>query len=303
MAYATPFFIFVIFILFTSVGQMSKSKNKPAVILTFDDNWVNQYWFALPILEKNNFNATFFVYCLGMNQGPGLMTSNQLRDLYARGFDIESHSMTHADLTKLNAKKLDYETAQSKTCLEDMVPGANITIYAPPFAQGDDNSTVLAKIRDSGFEFARTGYSKSAHLRCAADWYVTENQSAGCQLYEPGTQKLKLRNLYNLPATDVNSFGRESNQDPVKTQALFEKLVNDGLTYDDAGNLVELSILTYHDLVPTASETKGTGLLQQSFKDQMQYLKDNDFRVLSMRDLQYHPENATFTMPTAGPGP
>lgn len=269
-----------------------------AVIMTLDDNWKSQYSFAAPILENNGFNATYFIYCLGVSQGPGFMTEAEVRDLHKRGFDIESHSMTHPDLTKVSTEDLDFEIAESKPCLEDMVPGLNVTIFATPFASGDTNATVLQKIVDSGYEMARVGYGESFNIQCNG-WYVPANQTAGCQLFEPGTNELKYQSRYDIPTYDVNSLGRQNNHDLNATQVAFEKMLNENIKYDaDTGKVTTLPVLVYHNFTNRVlDEGMGQSMLAESFAQQMQYLKDNGFVVLSMADLEYHPNNSTFTIP------
>lgn len=282
------------------IGAAANATGDKAVILTFDDNWLSQYTFAAPILENNKFNGTFFTYCLGVAQGPAFLNPDQLRDLDKRGFDIESHSMTHPDLEHVSADALDFEIGESKQCLQDMVPGANISIFATPFATGAQNATVLEKIADSGYEFARVGYGENFNIQCAADWYVPANQSAGCQLFEPGTNQLKVQSRYNMPTLDVNTLGRENNHDLNATETAFEALINDAITYQNTtGKIQSVPILVYHNFTNRVlpPDEMGQSLLAESFAQQMQYLKDNGFVALSMRDLAWHPNNSTFTIP------
>jgi hypothetical protein len=281
-----------------SAGQ--NATGDKAVILTFDDNWLSQYTFAAPILENNKFNGTFFTYCLGVAQGPAFLNPDQLRDLHARGFDIESHSMTHPDLEHVSAEALDFEIRESKPCLQDMVPGLNVTVFATPFATGGQNATILQEIADSGYEFARVGYGENFNIQCAADWYVPQNQSAGCQLFEPGTNQLKVQSRYNMPTLDVNTLGRENNHNLNATETAFETLINDAITYqNETGKIQSVPILVYHNFTNRVlpPEEMGQSLLAESFAQQMQYLKDNGFVALSMRDLAWHPENQTFSIP------
>src|SRR6476469_11256256 len=55
--------------------------------------------------------------------------------------DIEAHTMNHLHLNKLSSVDLDYEIGQSKQCLLDH--GINSTIFAYPYSEGSDNSTVV----------------------------------------------------------------------------------------------------------------------------------------------------------------
>ena len=269
-----------------------------AVVLTFDDNWKSQYNLALPILEQYGFNATFFVYCLGIEQGPGFMTEDMIRDLYKRGFDIQSHSMTHPHLDHVSTEQLDFEIRQSKLCLEDMVPGLNVSIFAVPFAEARMNATVLDKIAET-YEFDRTGYAPTFYLGCDGYYVEHGNQTAGCQLYEPETGEMKFQNYLNLGAYDVNSIGRENNYSIPETHREFTSMMGENLEYNrETGKITGLPILVYHNLTATFDENgMAQALLLDAFKDQMAWLDENGFTVLSIRDLVYDPVNATFSIP------
>lgn len=279
-------------------SSLFKEVGKKAIILTFDDNWKAQYTYAEPILRKNGFNATFFIQCLGIEQGPGYMTADMVRDLHAKRYDIESHSMTHPDLEHVDDRRLDYEIGTAKECIQDMVPGLNITIYAPPYSTGRDNTTVLQRIKDAGYEFSRVGYGGSFDIQCNG-WYVPENQTAGCEMYEPGTKDLKFQSRWNIPVLDIDGIGREYNYSLQATQEAFVKLLDDAIGYDDEGKLDSLPLLVYHNFTNRvlSPDRMGQSLLAESFAQEMQYLRDNNYTVLSMRDLVYDPMTATFSIP------
>jgi peptidoglycan/xylan/chitin deacetylase (PgdA/CDA1 family) len=54
----TCFFIFLFITMFIPIASAQK-----AVILNFDDDWKGQFTYAVPILEKYGFKASFFVTC------------------------------------------------------------------------------------------------------------------------------------------------------------------------------------------------------------------------------------------------
>ena len=270
-----------------------------AVILTFDDNWQSQHDYAMPILERNGMNATFFVYCLGIGQGPGFMNTSEVIDLHNRGFDIQSHSMTHQDLMNATEKQLQYEIATSKQCLQDMVPGLNVTTFATPYATGAENATILTEIEKAGYEMGRAGYGGSFFLGCDG-WYVTDgNQTKGCELFEQDGQKLKIQNRFNIPVSDINGLGRENNFSLPAVQQAFIKELNEAIGYDQSGKLNQVPVLVYHNFSNRVlpPDQMGQSLLAESFAQEMKYLHDNNFVVLSMADLKYNPGNATFTIP------
>jgi peptidoglycan/xylan/chitin deacetylase (PgdA/CDA1 family) len=285
-----------------NIAQSSINGTK-AVVLTFDDNWLSQYEYAEPILRNNNFSGTFFIYCLGIGQGPAFMNPDQVRDLHAKGYDLQSHSMTHRDLTHLNAKDLQFEVATSKDCLQDMVPGAKVTGFAAPFAAGGDNATILKAIQDAGYQWGRVGYGSSFDLACNG-YYVPENQTKGCEMYGTGANAtvLKVQSRWNIPTEDVNGISRESNYNLNKTQADFIAELEDGLTFDGEGNIKALPVLVYHNFSNRVlpPDQMGQSLLAESFAQEMQYLKANDYTVLAMSDLVYDPASQSFTIPKLG---
>ena len=80
-----------------------------SVIITLDDGYRSIYEFAYPLLKRYGYTATLFIYTDFIEASGNALTWNQLRKLKADGFEIGSHSISHADLTK----KLPYENDQT----------------------------------------------------------------------------------------------------------------------------------------------------------------------------------------------
>jgi peptidoglycan/xylan/chitin deacetylase (PgdA/CDA1 family) len=135
-----------------------------AVILNFDDEWIGQYNYVLPILQKYGFNATFYITCGCLTYqnskfcnnagGDSAMSWQNVAELAKLGYDIQSHGMSHKDLTKLSIKDLEYEVGQSKQCLLER--NINSTPFGNPFASGWDNSTVVQTL-SKYYDMARAG--------------------------------------------------------------------------------------------------------------------------------------------------
>lgn len=68
----------------------------------------------------------------------GAMNWDDIADMKKDGMDIESHTMTHPDLSTLSQKQLEFEIGGSKECLASH--GYNATIFAYPY---DDGSTKI----------------------------------------------------------------------------------------------------------------------------------------------------------------
>ena len=80
-----------------------------SVIITLDDGYRSIFKFAYPLLKRYGYTATLFIYTDFVEASRNALTWNQLRELKAAGFEIGSHSISHADLTK----KLPYENDQT----------------------------------------------------------------------------------------------------------------------------------------------------------------------------------------------
>lgn len=114
------------------------------VVLTFDDGFSNIAESALPVLNSLSFSATIFVvaaYCGRDNGWPSqppdvarqaTLTTAVLRDLVAGGFEIGSHSLSHADLSRASSHELEEEIVGSKAWLQDEL-GVSVNSFAYPY--------------------------------------------------------------------------------------------------------------------------------------------------------------------------
>lgn len=127
-----------------------------SVVLTFDDGWRNQYDHAYPILKEFGYPATFYIITKSI--GGSYMSWDQLRELDKAGMNIESHTETHANLTKVDEQKVRQELAGSKKTLEEKL-GHAISMVAYPYY---GNSPAVQKIvTEVGYKAARAGWTKS----------------------------------------------------------------------------------------------------------------------------------------------
>ncbi len=135
---------------------------KKPIILTFDDAYINNLDNALPILQKYNFKAV--LYALGdlqiqdnhwdVKHGEPthqLMSPEQLKIMVQAGIEIGAHSMTHANLVKLNEAACWQEIIESKHNLENLL-GESIISFAYPY--GSYNATVKHLTERAGFRCA-----------------------------------------------------------------------------------------------------------------------------------------------------
>jgi len=96
-----------------------------AVLLSFDDGYAGVYATAFPILRRLGLTATLFLIAedyapvsAGTVRAFPVMTRAQVTEMLAAGFEVGSHSVTHAPLTELTAARAWDEIAVSKEILE-----------------------------------------------------------------------------------------------------------------------------------------------------------------------------------------
>lgn len=124
------------------------------VILNFDDGWEDQYVYALPILEKYHYTATFFPPTNWINYDKSFLTWAQLREMITLGMSVGSHSRSHIPLADVtNQTILASEIQDSKQILEKEL-GTTINEFDYPY--GSFSSTTIAAVKAAGYKAART---------------------------------------------------------------------------------------------------------------------------------------------------
>lgn len=88
-----------------NVFNTSKNIPKKAVVLTFDDGYLDFYSNAYPILKKYNFKATNFVITGTIDKISTVLTSAMLTELEENNIEIQSHTVKHLELDKLTYEK------------------------------------------------------------------------------------------------------------------------------------------------------------------------------------------------------
>ena len=98
--------------------QGGKSLPKNPVIICFDDGHDDIYRNVFPVLQKYNVRATLFVVTnhIGMSE---FLTWPQAQELQASGLvDIENHTMSYVDLTRVKGDKLWEQIYGAKQAIE-----------------------------------------------------------------------------------------------------------------------------------------------------------------------------------------
>ncbi len=123
------------------------------VAITFDDGCASDWLVAAPRLLERGFGATFYVVSGWIGRRAGFLGPQDLRELSGTGFEIGSHSATHAFLPDLDAAALRRELVDSKHEIEDVL-GRTVTHLSCP--GGRFTRRVADAARDAGYETMAT---------------------------------------------------------------------------------------------------------------------------------------------------
>jgi len=118
----------------------------PAV--TFDDAHASQLRYGLALLQKHRLRAIFFAIVNWTNHRAAYMTWEQLRELVAAGHEVQSHGMSHVQLTRCTDAELQNEVVSSKAELEQKL---GIAIDAISIPNGRWNRRVIEACAAAGY--------------------------------------------------------------------------------------------------------------------------------------------------------
>jgi peptidoglycan/xylan/chitin deacetylase (PgdA/CDA1 family) len=129
---------------------------KNSIIITIDDGWKNAKTIAAPILKKYGFKATLFIYTDLIKSKPNNITLcwDEIKEMVDEGsVEVQSHTASHSDLTKLKEESLERELGESQKIIKENL-GINVTYLAYPY--GNFNDHVIEKLKKYGYEVAFT---------------------------------------------------------------------------------------------------------------------------------------------------
>lgn len=153
------------------------------VALTFDDCFVYFYNNAYPLLKKYNQKASIYIICDYVN-GPNYLTTEQIKEMVDSGLvSVQTHTLTHRELTSLSLEEMEKELVDSKKYLEETY---NIKVDTLCYPIGKYNDTIVNKAKEIyKYGLAMTGgvYNSKKHdlyriPRIYANRSMTINQFA-----------------------------------------------------------------------------------------------------------------------------
>jgi peptidoglycan/xylan/chitin deacetylase (PgdA/CDA1 family) len=121
------------------------------VVVSFDDGSRSWYTDAHPILQKHGWVGTMNLTVNHLNRMD--IPARWVRKLVAAGWELDSHSLTHPDLTLLDGRDLRREVAGSRRRLRKLF-GVPVNFFCYP--AGRHNEAVIAAVRKAGYLGATT---------------------------------------------------------------------------------------------------------------------------------------------------
>ncbi|MCL6522300.1 MAG: polysaccharide deacetylase family protein [Firmicutes bacterium] len=135
-------------------GDLAHGRPLPPrpVIITFDDGYAGVYRNALPVLERYRFPAVLNLQ-VGLVGRPGALTLEEVKALARAGFEIDAHTVSHPDLTRLGAAAVAYQLDASRAWIRQRL-GQPADFFAYPSGRYD--ARVVEAVRRAGFLGAET---------------------------------------------------------------------------------------------------------------------------------------------------
>ena len=135
------------------------------VVFSFDDGTEGQVRHALPALRSAGWPA---VLNLAWRFLPDIGGVSAVRRLVAAGWEIDSHSISHPDLTQLPAADLRRELTQSRARIRRTFGAGSANFFAYP--SGRHDTRVRRAVRAAGYLAATT--AKRGFAKPTADPYA-----------------------------------------------------------------------------------------------------------------------------------
>ncbi|HRE40824.1 MAG TPA: polysaccharide deacetylase family protein [Ignavibacteria bacterium] len=125
------------------------------VIISFDDGYLNNLEYALPVLKKYNFKSVIFLPVKFINDknkwdegNELLLSASQISTMSNENFEFGIHSFSHTNFKNLTSKEIENEITQSINTLNDLK--INFTpAFAYPYGGRPENSTVYQNMIDA----------------------------------------------------------------------------------------------------------------------------------------------------------
>lgn len=124
-------------------------------VLTFDDGYRSVYDEAFPVLQRYGLSATVFLAVgegttarstarLPSLGGRPMLAWREIREMHQWGVEFGAHTLTHPNLTRLPADRVEAEMRDSQAIIQDAL-GIPVECFAYPYGRHDRQSREIAR--------------------------------------------------------------------------------------------------------------------------------------------------------------
>jgi peptidoglycan/xylan/chitin deacetylase (PgdA/CDA1 family) len=128
------------------------------IVVSFDDGYLSQYVAAFPEMQHLGWNGVLNLVAQGSD-----LPDADVKKMIDAGWELASHTITHADLTAVGPTQLQREVAGSRQILSQRF-GGSVDNFCYPSGRFD--STVISAVAKAGYRGAQTeipGAANAAH--------------------------------------------------------------------------------------------------------------------------------------------
>ncbi len=118
------------------------------IVITFDDGYEGNYYYAYPVLKKYGFKGTIFLISNKIGR-EYMLSGSQIREMQKNDIFFGSHTIKHSLLGVIKNKNIYDELQGSKKTIEDVI-GKEIKYLSLPHGSYRKGYDVIAKL--AGYE-------------------------------------------------------------------------------------------------------------------------------------------------------
>ena len=130
------------------------------VVVSFDDGYLGDSTHARPVLRRLGWPGVLNLAL--RNVSPGNLRAGEVRALIASGWEIDSHTIDHPDMTRIPETRVRWELVQSRAEIKHRF---GVTAHFFCYPAGRYDPRVEAAVRAAGYDAATTeneGYATAA---------------------------------------------------------------------------------------------------------------------------------------------
>ena len=123
------------------------------VVLSFDDGYRSQYTVAARTLHRYHWPGVLNLIVAHLHEGTYGLGAHEVSRMIDWGWELDSHTLTHPDLTTVHGADLTAEVAGSRAQLQHLF-GVSVSFFCYP--AGAEDAEVVSAVKAAGYTGATT---------------------------------------------------------------------------------------------------------------------------------------------------